>query len=60
MFNTQNDAQKPSPLNEANLIAVIACSEACKQQPIIEKMVYDCIEYSVSVCTVDASKQILE
>jgi len=42
------------------LIAVIACSEACKQQPIIEKMVYDCIEHSVSVCTVDASKQILE
>jgi len=38
------------------LIAAIACSVACKQQPILEKMVYDCIEHSVSVCTVDASR----
>jgi len=35
---------------------VIACSAACKQQPILEKMVYDCIEHSVSVCTEDATK----
>jgi len=37
------------------LIAAIACSVACKQQSIIEKMV-NCIEHSVSTCTVDASK----